>query len=136
MKNLLSLFKREKKEYKFDNPCYLCDVSIMGISSGDIMKYIYYLSSKFDDFVLYDKRFIIYNPRGENKCIKEYFGDRYLCPALIEEEIIKIAKDIYIDLTNPYIDNEQFKNESINIDKLYNQYNTIRRRKEKLYKLK
>lgn len=140
MKNLLNLFKREKeKEYKFDNPCYLCDVSIMNLSTWHMTQYTYYLSEKFNDFILFDiidKRFVVYCPRGENKRAREYFSDRYLCAAIIEKDILNI-NDNFPDhiMSSPYVNNDWISYDDINISKLYDQYRRIKRIREEIYKI-
>lgn len=138
MKNLLNLFKREK-EYKFDNPCYLCDVSIMNLGTWHITRYTYYLSEKFNDFIIFDtidKRFVIYCLRGENKCAREYFSDRYLCSSIIEKEILDINGNFpYHIMSSPYTNNEWISEDDINISKLHNQYRRIKMIREKLYKI-
>lgn len=137
---MIKLFKKDKeKEYKFDNPCYLCDVSIMNLSTWELARYMYYLSDKFNDFILFDvidKRFVIYCLRGENRCAREYFSDRYLCPSIIEKEILDI-NDNFPDfvMDNPYATHDWISDDDINRFKLYNQYRRINKRREDLYKI-
>ena len=141
MKNLLNLFKREKRKYKFNNPCYLCDVSIMNLGTAHMTRYTYYLSEKFNDFILFDiidKRFVVYCPRGENKRAREYFSDRYLCAAIIEKDILNI-NDNFSDhimniMSSPYVNNDWISYDDINISKLYDQYRRIKRIREKYIK--
>ncbi len=138
MKNLLNLFKR-KKEYKFDNPCYLCDVSIMNLSTWQMAQYTYYLSEKFNYFIIFDiinKRFVIYCLRGENKAAREYFSDRYLCASIIEKDILDI-NDNFPDhiMSSPYVNNDWISVDDINISKLYDQYRRIKSIREEMYKI-
>lgn len=139
MKNLLNLFKREKRKYKFNNPCYLCDVSIMNLGTAHMTRYTYYLSEKFNDFILFDiidKRFVVYCPRGENKRAREYFSDRYLCASIIEKDILDI-NDNFPDhiMSSPYVNNGWILADDINISKLYDQYRRIKSIREEMYKI-
>lgn len=136
---MIKLFKNKEKEYKFDNPCYLCDVSIMNLGTGHLDRYVHYLSDKFNDFIIFDifdKRFIIYCLRGENRCAREYFSDRYLCPSIIEKEILDI-NDNFPDsvMSSPFANHEWISDDDINSFKLYDQYRRIKKRRENLYKI-
>lgn len=135
---MINLFKR-KKEYKFNNPCYLCDVSIMNLSTWHMAQYTYYLSDKFNDFIIFDifdKRFVVYCLRGKNRCAREYFSDRYLCPSIIEKEILDINDNFPEHImSSPYADNGWITDDDINSSKLYDQYRRIKKIREKLYKI-
>ena len=102
-------------------------------------QYTYYLSEKFNDFIIFDiinKRFVIYCLRGENKGAREYFSDRYLCASIIEKDILDI-NDNFPDhiMSSPYVNNDWISADDINISKLYDQYRRIKSIREKLYKI-
>lgn len=111
----------------------------MNLGTGHLDRYVHYLSDKFNDFIIFDifdKRFIIYCLRGENRCAREYFSDRYLCPSIIEKEILDINGNFPDSvMSSPFANHEWISDDDINSFKLYDQYRRIKNRRENLYKI-